>query len=47
VHINIKFNFKIKFKENPKYMLIIMFMFDTHVIYYFYVDHYKISNIDA
>jgi len=28
-------NFKIMFKENLKYMLAIMFMFNTHVIYYF------------
>jgi hypothetical protein len=37
----LNFNFKIKFKE------IFKFMFNTHVIYYFYVDRYKISSNDT
>jgi hypothetical protein len=28
-------------------MLILVFMFNTHVIYYFYVDHYNISSNDT
>jgi hypothetical protein len=28
-------------------MLVIMFMFNTQVIYYFYVDHHNISNNDT
>jgi hypothetical protein len=28
-------------------MLVLMFMFNTHVIYYFYVDHYNISSNDT
>jgi len=28
-------------------MLILMFMFNTHVIYYFKVDHYNISSNDT
>jgi len=28
-------------------MLVLMFMFNTHVLYYVYVDHYNISNNDT
>jgi len=34
-------------KENLKYMLLIMFMFNTSVIHYFYADHYNISRNDT
>jgi hypothetical protein len=37
----------LKFKENMIYMLVLMFMLNTHVIYYFYVYHYNISNNDT
>ncbi len=43
----LNFHFKMKCKENLKYMLVVMFMFNTHVVYDFYVDHYNISSNDT
>jgi len=47
VHINIKLYFQDKIFFFKKYMLILMFMFNTCVIYYFYVNHYNISSNDT